>query len=422
MPVFFGTKYAVNKLSSTIRAKMLKFSTCTIFVVIIFSVFSIGDVPTQEIVILRPDTSKVAYDQGKLFIVSISKNSDSTLMASTQWETTRYFVLSDTVKQAFPKEFFQMFAPGTTIQRIVYTYGFFNYIANPETLTFTYRDTVTIRKFWGTPQFSSFIKGLNSTEAKNMVFTVRGWKDSSYTTAYDDPNADNRALYKLQLHLIPGDNFVYLAPNGNKNAAVEYETQLVNESKPLDTRENRFHNSELEKSCSTCHDGLPSADSGRSMKADCSVCHKAIGIGSTIHSPVEMKECSSCHEWSAEKNSMEVVNGIPDACFTCHDDIKATIDSAQVQHPVASDCLTCHSPHASSQGPHLLKKDVYSLCIGCHEDKNINHPVGKHPVRFARTKTGEEVSCLSCHTPHGSKNPHLLLVGGNLMTICAQCH
>ena len=382
-----------------------------------------GDTPGRDITLLVPFSGdSVSYDQGKIFVLSAPKVEGATLTASTQWQSTRYFALSDTMKEGFPKEFLKMFTPGTTIQEVVYGFKIISNYSKPESVSYRYSDTMSIRKFWGTPEFSSLLRQLKSTDAQNLILTVRGWKDSSYTTAYDDPNADNRAWYKLQLQLIPGDNLVYFALNGKKESALEYSTHLANESKPIDSRENRFHNSELEQSCTSCHEGLPGADSGKSMKADCSVCHKALSTGSTIHAPVEMKECASCHDWSIEKKAIVVTKGVPEACFDCHSEQKTMIDSSQVQHPVASECVTCHSPHASSAAPHLVKKAVYDLCLGCHEDKNLNHPVGKHPVRFARTKSGDEISCVSCHTPHGSNNLHLLKVGGNPMMICTNCH
>jgi predicted CXXCH cytochrome family protein len=119
---------------------------------------------------------------------------------------------------------------------------------------------------------------------------------------------------------------------------------------------------------------------------------------------------------------MVVTKDIPGACYECHADKQTAIDSSASQHPVASECLTCHSPHASSEAPHLVRKNIYELCTGCHEEQKLNHPVGKHPVRFAILKSGEEISCASCHNPHGSENQHLLTVGGNPTMVCAACH
>jgi predicted CXXCH cytochrome family protein len=97
-------------------------------------------------------------------------------------------------------------------------------------------------------------------------------------------------------------------------------------------------------------------------------------------------------------------------------------NNSTVPHAVAGDCLTCHSPHSSPQAK-LTKKDIFSLCTGCHTEYTMNHPVGRHPLRFTVVPTtNEEISCASCHDPHGSENKSLMKVPGGRMTICLQCH
>jgi predicted CXXCH cytochrome family protein len=134
-----------------------------------------------------------------------------------------------------------------------------------------------------------------------------------------------------------------------------------------------------------------------------------------------MKECESCHSWSAEKHAVVVEKGVPGACYDCHSEKQAQVDSSKSAHPVAGECLTCHSPHGTDQN-HLVKSDIYGLCTSCHEDQKINHPVGRHPLRFAKVKNGSELSCVTCHNPHGSENEKLLRFAGSSMEVCAQCH
>ena len=400
-----------------------RYNQGVVVIILMALVYIGGDTPGDIVLLVPTAADPISYDQGKIFVLSAVKDTTGKLTAAQQWERTRYFDYVKTdKKENFPKEFLKLFDSSMTIQKIWFVSKYQNLLARPESVQYKYTDTMTVRKFWGTSEFAYLFNAVKDVTTERLLVVVRGWKDSSYTTPYDDPNADNRALFKLQLHLIPGVNSIYFSPAGRKKDALEYSTNLVNESKLLEERDGRFHNSEMEKNCSTCHEGLPSTDSGKSMKADCSVCHKAIATASTVHSPVEMKECITCHSWSQEKNSMVVTKGIPDACFDCHKDKKTLIDSAKVQHPVASECTTCHSPHASSEAPHLLKKNIYDLCTTCHEDYKLNHPVGRHPMRFTKAKTGEEISCISCHTPHGSENDHLLAVGGNSMMVCAKCH
>jgi predicted CXXCH cytochrome family protein len=387
------------------------------------SLFLVGDTTAPSLVILAPSDS-VSYDAGKILLVSVSKDRDSSLLLSTQFEKVVPFGLEIAgTKESFAADFYRLFDPNTTIQTLSYSFRLFKGYTKVKTLAFTYADSMNVRRLWQRPEFAQLVKEVQkSTEASEVLISLKGWVDSLYVTEYDDPTSDGRALYKIQFRLVPGVNNVYCAPGGRKAEAVAYVTSLAAESSPIPGRPAHFHNSTLEQSCSSCHDGLPSADSGASMKADCNVCHKTMSSGASyLHSPAEMKECGSCHSWSAESKSVTVTEGVPTACYTCHDDKQAQVDSSAFPHPVAGECATCHSPHGTDQ-KHILKTDVYTLCTGCHEEQKANHPVGRHPMRFAMLRNGEAISCVSCHNPHGSNNEGLLRASGGRMEICGECH
>jgi predicted CXXCH cytochrome family protein len=392
----------------------------------LFSAFVLlGDTYVADIVFLAPLSSdSTSYDPGKILILSVSKQACDSIVISHQWNEVKLFDLrGEGSRDNFAKDIYTLFEPKTTLQLLTYSFKVFTGYTYPESLTFAYSDSVTIRTLWQKPQFVEFIKKVQqSSDANDILVSIKGWKDSLYTPVYDDPNSDSRALYKVHVRLIPGINDVFCAPAGRRGNAARYSTTLVMDSKPISDRSDHFHNSVLEQSCTTCHEGLPSADSGSSMKSDCNVCHKAMSAGALyLHAPAEMKECATCHSWSAENKTVSVEKGVPTVCYDCHDDKQAQVDSSQYPHPVAGECLTCHSPHGSDQN-HIVKEDVYTLCTGCHEDQKSNHPVGRHPLRFAMTKTGEDISCVSCHNPHGANNEHLLKIGGGPMEVCTQCH
>jgi predicted CXXCH cytochrome family protein len=288
---------------------------------------------------------------------------------------------------------------------------------------FAYTDTMTIRGLWQKPEFAQLVKRVQLTnDISEVVVNLKGWSDSTFTTPYDDPNEGERSLYKLHVRLIPGANEIYCAPAGHKENAMLYASTLTIESKSTSDRTHLFHNSALEQSCMSCHEGLPSSFNGDSMSADCNVCHKLMSSGSLYqHAPAEMKECESCHSWSKEKHAVVVEKGVPTVCYDCHSEKQAEVESSTSIHPVASECVTCHSTHGTDQ-QHIVKEDVYSLCTSCHEDQKLNHPVGRHPLRFAQLRTGGEISCVSCHNPHGSENESLLKAPGGRMGICEQCH
>ena len=398
----------------------------SLLVIVILSAgfFLLGEGPASPVTIVVPTgTDTVAYDQALLLVVSASKESSPTLLVSTQWQKVQLFDLrADKSKETFAKDFYNLFGPKMTVQLLTYSFKLFKGYTLPDTILFTYSDTMNIRMLWKRPEFMKMYKKIQqSTDADAILVNMRGWNDSSYTTVYDDPNADGRLYYKLNLQLIPGRNDLYLAPNGERRYSLSYPVTFVREYKPTTDRTSLFHNSSIEQSCTPCHEGLPSADNGASMKADCTVCHKAIAGATYLHSPVEMKECSSCHSWSKEKHAVVVEKGVPTVCYDCHTDKQAQVDSSTSIHPVAGDCLTCHSPHGSEQN-HILKESVYPTCTSCHEDQQLNHPVGRHPLRFVKLKNGDEISCASCHNPHGSNNNHLLRFAGEGMEVCAQCH
>jgi predicted CXXCH cytochrome family protein len=352
----------------------------------------------------------------------VAKEAGEHLTFSTPWEKIKEFdLIAAGAKENFPRELYKFFDPKWSIECWSYSFKVFTGYTKPETLTYRYPESMTIRTLWERVELVRFVKNLQGMDASHVVVWARGWEDSSYLPVYDDPSNDTRTLFKLHAQLLPGANTLYFAPGGLKTSATSYSTTLVMESKPTSERTGRFHNSTLEQSCTSCHEGLPSADGGATMKADCAVCHKAKTTATYTHAPAEMKECVSCHSWSAEAKTVVVEKGIPAVCYDCHDTKQQQVESSPVPHPVAGECLTCHSPHGTGR-QHLLKEGIFDLCSSCHEDAKLNHPVGRHPARYAKLKDGEEISCVSCHNPHGSPYKSLLKTSSIPMETCADCH
>ncbi len=393
---------------------------------IAFCVLFLGDTQKKDLALILPTPGDtVSYDQGKTILVSVSKDAGDHLLISTQWEADKLVdINTKTTKDNFAKEFYKIFEPRTSIELLSYSYKFYSGMSKPDSIIFSYSDTMTIRSFWQTTRFAEFLKEVQSINASSIFIKIRGWKDSIYTTTHEDPTSEGRALYTIPVQLIPDMNRIYFSIPGQSQNTVEYLTRFIVDSNPIDSRPERFHNSKLEQSCTPCHEGLPSSNPKQETNTDCGVCHKALISGKLVHGPAaDSKECGTCHSWSSEKNAMVVTKGVPDVCYDCHDEKKKEIEDSKVPHPVANDCVSCHSPHGSNQ-PAILKKDVYRLCLSCHDNYKSNHPVDKHPLRSAKlsSQNNEEISCVSCHKPHGSENAALLKAGGGSMAICMQCH
>jgi DmsE family decaheme c-type cytochrome len=77
-------------------------------------------------------------------------------------------------------------------------------------------------------------------------------------------------------------------------------------------------------------------------------------------------------------------------------------------------CADCHNPHGGFIGKQLRSAAARdSVCFTCHADKQGPFVFEHQPVKTE--------GCESCHSPHGSPNPHLLKTS-NLNVFCLKCH
>ena len=224
-------------------------------------------------------------------------------------------------------------------------------------------------------------------------------------------------------------------------------------------------------SCDTCHaepkDGkvvLTQADS----RTLCVTCHeeqaKKIETAKVQH-PGAQGECIACHNPHAGKTPGFIQPNPVDACLACHADQAEQGKKAFLHQPAfVQGCATCHEPHGGDN-PHLLRvANVSSLCMECHGPEaqpapipdsqlvtifnghvklpanyfakvpripvryGLGHPVEHHPVLDQMDPTDNSkvrvaVNCASCHQPHSSAQPNLLVNDqANGLAFCASCH
>jgi len=226
------------------------------------------------------------------------------------------------------------------------------------------------------------------------------------------------------------------------------------------------------RSCDMCH--APARDgkvvlTQPDAKTICVTCHddkaKLIESAKVPH-PGAMGDCTDCHDPHASSEpGLPKTDGVS-ICLGCHTDIDDLRKKPVHHQPAfAQGCGTCHTPHGG-ENDHLLRAKGNALCLECHgpdavpqavpaehlltifngqirlpDDyykKNkvpvlplrfgLGHPVEYHPVSDVMdptnlTKIKTKMSCLSCHQPHASAQPGLLVKDqSNNMAFCDSCH
>ncbi len=220
-------------------------------------------------------------------------------------------------------------------------------------------------------------------------------------------------------------------------------------------------NSNFSPVCFSCHRRLVNGSKwqhGPSANLDCLACHRrgegnkklAVPTGRVpnicyrchvnerkwkakayIHGPIRIGDCTVCHDPHGAKYKFELwADPKTGLCVACHSDKKQSVQKTKGFHRhgiiVGSGCGACHDPHASDY-PFQLYKPINNLCAGCHlrlQGVTSGHPVGGHPLsgKPDPRHKGRELSCASCHNPHGSNYQYLLIgspLGGN---VCTKCH
>jgi len=185
----------------------------------------------------------------------------------------------------------------------------------------------------------------------------------------------------------------------------------------------------------------------------CLTCHPEKKQGRFVHAAVKMG-CANCHRIVSDQNktTIDLIASLPNLCERCHEVSQDPVLHAPYRN---GQCLICHDPHAS-EFKAQTRAEVNSLCLRCHAPKSnagssvnlfglqsvskaeleaapkidldpslrFGHPRPAHPVAEVADPlhAGEKISCLSCHAPHASELPHLLVSANDGESICDACH
>ena len=226
-----------------------------------------------------------------------------------------------------------------------------------------------------------------------------------------------------------------------------------------------------DRSCDTCH---AAAKDGKVVLTQpkvndlCVTCHddKAKLIESAkVQHPGAAGDCTDCHNPHASAYPNLPKTDPVNICLGCHSEI-ADLEKKRVHHQPAfvQGCSVCHLGHGGDN-EHLLRvAGVNKLCLECHGPDvkpkklesehmvaifdgkvelpenyfakvpvlplkyNLGHPVDRHPVSDVVeatdiTKVKVKINCLTCHQPHASAQPGLLVNDqANNSQFCATCH
>ncbi len=195
-------------------------------------------------------------------------------------------------------------------------------------------------------------------------------------------------------------------------------------TKPLEKGAKRSHAPYNQGNCSICHQKDDPKDPGPVKMATnklCLGCHEPqranLMSKRIVHAPVA-KDCSYCHNSHNSQHRHLLYRAPKQLCGACHASIKSAFNSKSKHDAVVKKrgCKNCHASHASNARG-LLLSNQYGLCIKCHGKDDVKDDKGRvlknlkklgedkafHHVPFAKK------TCSECHSPHGSKNHHLLV-------------
>ncbi len=221
-----------------------------------------------------------------------------------------------------------------------------------------------------------------------------------------------------------------------------------------DLLESEVKHAPVTEDCGTCHEVVID-ESGTQIglaeqePALCILCHDQFRSAveaelATPHYPVT-ESCVTCHDPHAADLRKLLAAPVAETCSTCHEP-GDTAEQHDHQINQGSNCVICHDPHGSDNGKMLTGRYTHRpfgdgscngchrkpfgerirlrsrgdrLCTACHVD--VVPADGEETVVHAALQDGRgKASCLSCHDPHMSQQPKLLVSVDP--DVCRPCH
>jgi DmsE family decaheme c-type cytochrome len=171
-------------------------------------------------------------------------------------------------------------------------------------------------------------------------------------------------------------------------------------------------------------------------ESTCLMCHEdqkytgtAHGLKSNSRTPAATHGCESCHgpgkahvDAGGDNTKIVRLKALSPQessayCTACHDRRTHALWAGSQHDQRNVGCITCHSVHSPKGPAQLVAKTEPEVCATCHRNVvNKQHRLAHMPVREG------QMTCSSCHNPHGSVNLRLLKTGTTIDEACASCH
>jgi len=283
---------------------------------------------------------------------------------------------------------------------------------------------------------------LGSMDITGVVITVNGVTSDSLPVGTVEYRRAFRDFLILQPMWDKGKNQLTVETYVNDNKLETFKAELYYAPKgesvevPGEYRKAVMHRPEADTLCIPCHNMRPTAKQVLDVPDKdnaCYSCHRRLANQKYVHGPVGTYSCAYCHSLQG-KPLYATPKRDAALCFECHQEMQKELKGFKFLHgPIAADmCEICHDSHGS-ENPAQLIMPINKLCLSCHEQiatgihvttmsDGSGHPISGKTDPAERGR-GRELSCVSCHNPHGGKARYYYVTGtDSRMDLCQMCH